>query len=293
MKTLTKLILVLAIILAGGVYYFWTDINTFYGLQSASDQITPPEEIPDQMEEVEQNVVTSTPLVQPRSDIKLDSKATLTVLGTINQTNLQREQNNLPKLQINTKLIAAAESKVNDMFELQYFEHESPSGNGPGDLARNAGYEYLLVGENLALGNYASGAVLVEAWMNSPGHRANILNNKYTEIGVAVRRGMYKGEMTWLAVQEFGRPAPDCPSVDNSLKVEFERNKELLSELEQELEERKQEMESTNPKRGAEYNQKVDEYNEMVNQHNSLVAETKDLVATYNAQIQNYNTCIQ
>ena len=158
---------------------------------------------------------------QPLKGSVEENNAILTAMGVIEETNRQRQLNGLPSLVYNEKLSLAAQNKVNDMFNLQYFAHESPTGAGPADLANDVDYKYLMVGENLALGNYESDKILVDAWMNSPGHRANILNPKYTEIGVSVKSGMYEGYNTWLSVQEFGRPESDCPIPDKNLEQEI------------------------------------------------------------------------
>jgi uncharacterized protein YkwD len=92
------------------------------------------------------------------------------------------------------------------MFENQYFAHESPTGEKVSDLAKKFGYDFLLIGENLAMGNFSSDEDLVLAWMESPGHRENILNEKYQEIGVAVKKGIFEGKEVWIAVQHFGLP---------------------------------------------------------------------------------------
>jgi uncharacterized protein YkwD len=239
---------------------------------------------------IENEVVTSEPLYGPTAN---EEDALLTVLGTIKETNLKRAEYGLPPLESNSLLAKAAEMKVDDMFTRQYFEHESPTGEGPGDLARAAGYQFLMVGENLALGNYENDQVLVEAWMDSPGHRENILTEKYSEIGVSVKKGLYEGKMVWLAVQEFGRPASECPSTSAGLNEEIESKKALLLELEVELSEKQAELEATTPKSGPQYNRKVDEYNALVNQYNVLVSEVKGMVVEYNAQVNAYNACVQ
>ena len=150
------------------------------------------------------------------------SGAELTIVGTIAKTNDERRTRGLPELAANAKLAAAARVKADDLFARQYFEHVSPTGAGPADLAREAGYEYIEIGENLALGNFSDDADLVRAWMESPGHRANILNKEYEEIGVAVGKGTFEGETTWMAVQVFGRPLPDCPKPDAVLKAQID-----------------------------------------------------------------------
>ena len=125
----------------------------------------------------------------------------------ISQTNLQRQENgNLPALVENAELDKAAAAKANDMFLHQYFEHVSPTGVDPGKLVQSYGYEYIVAGENLILGNFSSEAEVLGDWMNSPGHRANILNIRYTEIGASIIKGTYEGQTVWIGAQEFGLP---------------------------------------------------------------------------------------
>ena len=129
----------------------------------------------------------------------------------ISETNLQRQENgDLPALKENTDLDETASAKAADIFKNQYFEHVSPSGVDPGKLVESYGYDYIVEGENLILGNFSSEKEVVADWMASPGHRANILNNRYTEIGVAIVKGTYKGEESWVGVQEFGLPLSTC-----------------------------------------------------------------------------------
>jgi uncharacterized protein YkwD len=220
-------------------------------------------------------------------------EVTLTAPGTIAETNTQRAQNGLPALTFNAKLAAAAQAKVADMFAKQYFEHESPTGVGPGDLADTVGYAYIAVGENLALGNFDDDADLVQAWMDSPGHRANILNDGYREIGVAVGKGVFEGHTTWLAVQEFGRPASDCPALNASLSAQIDDAKALLEQTKTALDAELAELDAMRPKSGPEYNKKVREYNDLVDSYNSLIKKTKELVATYNEQVRAYNACVE
>jgi hypothetical protein len=206
---------------------------------------------------------------------------------------LQRQENgNLPTLKENVELDQAASAKANDMFLNQYFEHISPFGVGVSDLAENSGYEYIMIGENLALGNFKDDAVLVQAWMDSPGHRANILNERYTDIGVSVIKGMFEGETTWLAVQHFGLPLSACDGPQETLKAKIGLNQADTQELKNSLIVLKEEIEGMNPRRQREeYNAKVEEYNNLVSQYNNLIAETKGLTETYNVQVSAFNEC--
>jgi hypothetical protein len=98
-----------------------------------------------------------------------------------------------------------AELKLQDMLQKDYWDHTGPNGETAWDFMEQSGYRYLLAGENLARG-YTNSQEVVEAWMNSPSHRSNILNGRFKEIGVAVGAGKIKGQMTTVVVQLFGEP---------------------------------------------------------------------------------------
>jgi len=215
----------------------------------------------------------------------------LTVEGVISITNRHRLENNLPLLVTNILLNQSALNKARDMLDKQYFAHDSPEGKSVGDLAGDVGYEFIAIGENLAMGNFLDDEALVQGWMDSPGHRANILNNRYRELGVAVVRGVYQGRSTWMAVQHFGFPLSACPQPNSSLEQKIEENKTRLDALQQEIERKREDLEQTQPKHDLQYNQKVDEYNALVNQYNALVAETKGLIEEFNNKVKAFNQC--
>lgn len=201
-------------------------------------------------------------------------------------TNEYRKADNLPLLNFNSLLNKAADKKVSEMFDQQYFEHNSPSGQTPAELVTSVGYKYKVAGENLALGNFKNEKDLVDAWMNSPGHRANILNKDYTEIGIAVGLDVFEDRgQTWLAVQEFGRPAPNC-TLPNSQDLENIQNK-------------KQAYQNLINQVDAIYNSKplnetkINQINALQTQIESLYNEIQDLVNSYNQQVNVYNTCIE
>ncbi len=221
------------------------------------------------------------------------TEALISAAGILTKTNAQRAALGLSPLSFNAQLTAAAQAKVTDMISRQYFEHESPDGKGPGDLADAAGYEYLAVAENLALGDYENSAEIVEGWMDSPGHRENIVSTKYSDIGVAVGQGMFEGDVVWFAVQEFGRPASDCPLPSVALHKSIDFSQRTLEETKDLLDEALEEIENTEQKRGSAYNQKVDAYNDLVKSYNTLIAETKTLIETYNNEVKEYNECAQ
>lgn len=223
--------------------------------------------------------------------------ARLTVDGTFAETNRHRAENGVAALRHDATLDAAAQAKLQDMFRQQYFAHESPDGVGPAEVIAEAGYAYIQVGENLALGNFADDRELVQAWMDSPGHRANILEGSFAEIGIAVGSGLYEGKITWIAVQEFGRPLSDCPQVDAALGAQIDADKAELRMLEAEAQALKAELEETKRPRTPEerdaYNAKVDAYNALVREINRLVGQIQGEITVYNGQVQAYNACAQ
>ncbi len=247
---------------------------------------------------IQELAVKLTDVVRPSIDApdpligKLDRPlGSLSAAGIIEFTNQARVDNSLPPLISNDDLNQAAKLKVDDMFTNQYFAHVSPSGVGPDHWVELSGYDYLNTGENLAMGAFKDDHSLVEAWLASPGHRANILSSKFTEIGVAVRKGNLDGQPVWLAVQVFGRPASACSAPDLVLKDQITIGKSQLELLASQLETRRAEVEAYNPKRGEEYKQMVRDYNNLVNQYNELVAALAGFVEQYNSQVSSFNLC--
>lgn len=118
-------------------------------------------------------------------------------------TNKQRQDNGLAILTLNPKLSEAAAKKAENMFEQNYWAHNSPDGKTPWVFIRGAGYNYIYAGENLARG-FDTTEEVVSAWMASPKHRANILSENFREVGFAVQKGKLNGEETVLVVEEFG-----------------------------------------------------------------------------------------
>lgn len=99
--------------------------------------------------------------------------------------NLERAKNGLPELTEDVELSRIARLKSRDMHDNGYFDHTSPTYGTPFQMMRSFGISYRSAGENIAMG-YATPQSVVNAWMNSPGHRANILNASYTKIGVGL-----------------------------------------------------------------------------------------------------------
>ena len=120
----------------------------------------------------------------------------------VDLVNKERAAAGLSALKINTKLSSVAEKKAEDLRDKNYFSHTSPTYGSPFDMMKQFGITYTAAGENIAKGQKTPSAVM-NGWMNSEGHRANIMNSNYTEIGVGYVTDS-NGNTYW--VQMFIRP---------------------------------------------------------------------------------------
>lgn len=154
----------------------------------------------------------------------------------INLTNARRAEAGLPTLTVNPVLSQAAQAKGADMIAKNYWAHTSPDGTTPWIWFKNGSYRYLYAGENLAR-DFSDSAGVVNAWMNSPTHRENILSNRYREIGIAVIHDTFQGQPTTLVVQFFGTQVAAAPRVaqqqaEKAVGQISEQAEAVLAELE-------------------------------------------------------------
>ncbi|MBE2977441.1 CAP domain-containing protein [Priestia megaterium] len=118
----------------------------------------------------------------------------------VDLVNQERQKQGLKPLTLNKKLSDVARTKSKDMMDKGYFDHNSPTYGSPFDMMKQFGIEYTTAGENIAKGQQSPEDVM-NAWMNSDGHRKNILNPDFTEIGV----GYVKGDTTYWTQQFIGK----------------------------------------------------------------------------------------
>ena len=116
----------------------------------------------------------------------------------LNLVNQERKKQGLNPLVLNHTLNGVAMEKAFDMKEKNYFSHESPTYGSPFEMLQHFGVKYSYAGENIAAGQKTSQQVMND-WMNSSGHRANILNANYTELGVGYVEGGSKGTY-WVQI---------------------------------------------------------------------------------------------
>jgi uncharacterized protein YkwD len=134
-----------------------------------------------------------------------DSLAAILAGSVVKLTNEERADNDLSLLSASPLLTRAAQLKADDMAEKSYYAHVSPDGTIPPHWLDVVGYRYQIMGENLVVDRTESEDV-VSAWMGSATHRQNLLNPTFTEIGIGVAYGAYKGEDTIYVVQMLAKP---------------------------------------------------------------------------------------
>jgi len=136
-------------------------------------------------------VPTPTPTLPPAQTMQED---------VFNRTNAYRLANGVPALTMNEKLSAAAQAHADAMASSGFFSHTSLDGSNAGDRISAQGYDWSTWGENIAYG-YTTAEGVMNGWINSAGHRANILSSKFKELGVGYAINA-KGTPYW--VQDFG-----------------------------------------------------------------------------------------
>lgn len=141
-------------------------------------------------------------IVVPQTNIFADIVQSVLV----SQTNENRIAVNENALRVSPLLQRAADLKAEDMAARGYFAHTSPDGLAPWYWLEKVGYGFSAAGENLAV-NFSDSADVMNAWLASPDHRANILNDNFSEVGIGTARGDYEGHRAVFVVQFFGTPS--------------------------------------------------------------------------------------
>ena len=213
-------------------------------------------------------------------------------VDVVDFTNKERISRSLPPLTPQPLLAKSAHIKAFDMYKRQYFEHDSPDGKGVSDLVSEAEYQYLIVGENLALGDFKNAQDVVNAWMNSKGHRENILNPKYREIGVSMVSGTYNGKDALFIVQHFGTSRAICPEIETRLKNTIDEMSQTLRGDEREIERLKDVIESEKNIFSAEYAKNVATFNALIEKYNNLLEESRIQITQYNKEVRAFNECL-
>jgi len=256
------------------------------------------------------NVISKT-YHDPSSGQRYPGQETLSREAVVTLTNRERTLNGLTDLIVNQLLHSIAEERARDMLEKDYFGHISPTGVQASDVAQKFGYRYKIIAENIASGTFLTNQKIVDGWMQSPGHRKNILSPEIKEIGVSVVKGRMGGKETWIAVQIFGLQsqavsAKLCTPPSQRLMNEIEVKKAELRGLNERLESLRKELDSEktiieldrmlgkkDSKKNHDLNVKIRTYNEKSRWYNESLAETKAKEAVLHSMIEEYNRTLQ
>jgi len=215
-KTLRALILTLGILATTGISsaVYAQDCNTLnytvnsgdsvqqicakYGIKLPADFTVQPQGkapakvAPTQATPAKAAPAKATPTKAAAPALSADNKMEKEVFTLVNQ---ERSKQGLAPLKDNVKLSNVARTKSEDMAKNNYFSHTSPTYGSPFDMMKQFGITYTAAGENIAMGQPTAASVM-NGWMNSPGHRANILSKDFTEIGVGLAKNA-SGSIYW------------------------------------------------------------------------------------------------
>lgn len=244
------------------------------------------------------------------------SQEILTPEAIITLTNNARAVNGLPPLNTNPLLNTIADVRARDMFEKQYFGHVSPTGQQASDIAQNVGYPYKIIAENIGSGTFYTNQSIIDNWMQSPGHKSNILSPDVAEIGAAVLKGTLKGSETYITVQIFGLQSPPvsqntCIAPSKSLQDDIDHRNAEIASLNDQLGRLKRDIDSENeaietdrrsvygdPQKIHNLNVKIGANNERSNWYNRVLVNVEaksaalhSMVNEYNRMLQEYNDC--
>lgn len=224
----------------------------------------------------------------------------------VRYTNDFRSAHGLPPLTINDALNAAAQARALDMKTHGYFAHHNPgTGKGPSEAIAEAAYAARASAENIAKGNWRSSQALVQGWIDSPGHRANILNPEMREIGVGLARdsGLAAGR-PYYAVQLFGKPLSDCGELPGDLdRAAIQEVDSRLERLDARLRDRQRVLDdlqsridrsSNNVERNQWIrlrNQHVTEFNQLVEEARGVQGTLSAMIDAFNARVADFNAC--
>ncbi|MBC7869009.1 hypothetical protein H7X69_02435 [Candidatus Saccharibacteria bacterium] len=136
----------------------------------------------------------------------LGRESTVTIGSLLDETNQARTNDGESVLVLNKQLSQAAHLKAQDMFAQQYWAHNAPDGTQPWKWFGDVDYNYARAGENLAK-NFTSSNAVVDAWLASPEHKANVLKSDYQDVGFAVVDGVLNNKPTSVVVALYGMPA--------------------------------------------------------------------------------------
>lgn len=231
----------------------------------------------------------------PLQETIVDRKQ-ITASNIIYFTNQERVARELRPLKYNSQLSKSAQAKGTDMIRYNYFAHESPepTHHNFSYFIDQQNYQFIRISENLAMGEFTTAQEVVTAWMNSPGHRANILYANYRDIGVSISQKKNKnGENDIIIVQHFGTPKTNCVDIPQELTRQLESISNEASQAKEKAAALKEEIDSqVNLFDDQKLNDLIGIYNTTIRSYNALAQKFEAITNTYNTEAKKYNACI-
>lgn len=158
------------------------------------------------------------------------SKAAIDFSALYRMHNEQRDKRNLNQLTINPLLINSATAKAEAMLKANCWSHYCPDGKSPWDFFDAEGYTYIYAGENLAEG-FSDNEAVMAAWMDSPTHRDNILNTKFTEFGIGFAHGDYQGmKNNTVIVVHFGNRFDSINAIEQVINSNNDNSNVIITQ---------------------------------------------------------------
>ena len=240
--------------------------------------------------------VADTPADQPADTKTPVDRTVINPDNIIYFTNIERKKLGLAPLSWSAKLTRSARAKSQDMFANQYFAHKSPVDPDKdfGYFIQKQSYDFARVSENLAMGGFDSAQQVVDSWMKSPGHRANIVFSGYRDIGVSAQTGMMNGQQVVIIVQHFGLTKNTCPIISSTaeenlktIQAQAEAFKANVQDLGKQINDENSHL--TND----EMDNLVLLYNTAIRDYNDIAAKFTTMVNEYNQAVQDYDNCIK
>ncbi|MEX0748693.1 MAG: CAP domain-containing protein [Candidatus Saccharimonadales bacterium] len=145
--------------------------------------------------------------IQEHSGRILGANGTIESQQLVDMTNRLRSESGVRELEVNGKLQAAAQAKAEDMLVRDYWAHYAPDGTSPWMFLEQNEYGYRYAGENLAK-QFSTSEGVIQGWIQSPAHRDNLLDDRFSEIGIATASGRLNGAATTVVVALYADPQP-------------------------------------------------------------------------------------
>ncbi|MDF2679355.1 MAG: hypothetical protein K0R47_545 [Brevibacillus sp.] len=183
---------------------YMAQMNQFtpqYGYQPSMQPVQPQMQAPYtapqpvKQQPVQQQPVQQQPVAAPQPAKQADQQveASNVVKQVADLVNQERAKAGLKPVELDASLNKVAQAKAVDMSNNNYFDHTSPTYGSPFDMMKQFGVSYMTAGENIAMGQRTADEVMKQ-WMNSEGHRQNIMNPSFTKIGVGYVNGYWVQE---------------------------------------------------------------------------------------------------